>query len=88
MVDDDILKEVIQVFKSNRCPLENIDAETMIENLELDSIELTKVLMDLEDRLSIYVPDQAWGKWQNIGDLVEYISNYQQEFGGLNLKEM
>lgn len=88
MVDEDILKEVIQVFESNSCPLENIDAETMIENLELDSIGLTKVLMDLEERLSIYVPDQAWGKWQNIGDLIEYISNYQQEFGGLNLKEM
>ena len=88
MVDEDILKEVIQVFESNSCPLKNIDAETMIENLELDSIELTKVLMDLEERFSIYVPDQAWSKWQNIGDLIEYISNYQQEFGGLNLKEM
>lgn len=88
MVDEDILKEVRQVFKSNSCPLENIDAETMIGNLELDSIELTKVLMDLEDRFSIYVPDQAWGGWQNIGDLIEYISKYQQEFGGLNLKEM
>ncbi len=88
MVDEDILKEVIQVFESNSCPLENIDAETMIENLELDSIGLTKVLMDLEDQFSIYVPDQAWGKWLNIGDLIEYISNYQQEFGGLNLKEM
>lgn len=88
MVDEDILKEVIQVFESNSCPLENIDAETMIENLELDSIGLTKVLMDLEDQFSIYVPDQAWGGWQNIGHLIEYISNYQQEFGGLNLKEM
>ncbi len=88
MVDEDILKEVIQVFESNSCPLENIDAETMIENLELDSIGLTKVLMDLEDQFSIYVPDQAWGGWQNIGDLIKYISNYQQKFGGLNLKEM
>jgi acyl carrier protein len=88
MDNEEILKEVIHVLKSSRCPLENIDAETRVEDLELDSIELTKLLMDLEDHFSILVPDQTWAKWQNIGDVIEYISNYQKEFGGLNLKEM
>ena len=88
MVDEDILKEVIKIIKSNQCPLENIDAETRIEDLELDSIVLTKVLLELEDNFSILGPDQTWVKWQNIGDVIEYILNYQQEFGGLNLKEM
>jgi len=88
VVDEEILKEMIQVLESNRCPLENISAETMIEDLEFDSIALTKVLMDLEDRFSILVPDQTWVKWQNIDDIIKYISKYQEEFGSLNLKEM
>lgn len=88
MGNEEILKEVIHVLKNSPCPLENIDAETRVEDLELDSIDLTKVLMDLEDHFSILVPDQTWTNWQNIGDVTEYISNYQKEFGGLNLKEM
>lgn len=88
MIKEEILKELIHVLKTNNCPLENIDAETRIEDLELDSLGLTKALMDLEDNFSIFVPDQTWVKWQNIGEIIEYISNYQDEFGDLNLKEM
>ena len=88
MVDQEILKEVVQVLKANRCPLETINAETSIEELELDSVELTRVLMDLEDRFSMIVPDQAWVKWKTIGETIQYISKYQEEFGEINLKEL
>ena len=88
MADQEILKEVIQVLKSNRCPLENVNAETRIEDLELDSVKLTKVLMDLEDHFSIIVADQTWVKWKNIGEIIQYISKYQEEFGEIKLTEM
>ena len=88
MVDEEIIKEVIQVLKANRCSLETINAETGIEDLELDSIELTRVLMDLEDRFSMIVPDQTWVKWKTIGEIIQYISKYQEEFGEINLKEL
>ena len=88
MADQEILEDVIQVLKTNRCPLENIDAETRIEDLELDSVGLTRVLMDLEDRFSILVADQTWVRWQNIGDVVKYIASYQEEFGDFKLTEM
>jgi len=88
VVDQEILKELISILKSNRCPLEKIDAETRIEDLELDSVGLTKVLMDLEDHFSILVTDQTWVKWQDLGEVVEYISNYRKEFGQMNLTEM
>jgi acyl carrier protein len=88
VVDQEILKEVIQVLKTNRCPLETINAETRIEELELDSVELTRVLMDLEDRFSIIVPDQTWVKWKTIGEVIQYISKYKEEFGGINLTEL
>jgi len=88
VADQEILEDVIQVLKTNRCPLENIDAETRIEDLELDSVGLTRVLMDLEDRFSILVADQTWVRWQNIGDVVKYIASYQEEFGDFKLTEM
>lgn len=43
------------------------------EDLELDSIDLVELLMDVEEKLSIEVPDEKAVKIKTIEDLVKVI---------------
>lgn len=44
------------------------------EDLLLDSLDLVEMVMKLEDRFSISIPDEAAGALKTVGDVVQFLS--------------
>ncbi len=83
-----ILADVIRLLQNNRCPLQKIDEQTMIENLEIDSVMLTSFLIELEEQFNLLVTDGIWSKWKKVGDIVSYIIEFQQEYSTVKLSDI
>ncbi len=79
------LEELLQLLRANLCPLETISEDTLLAELEMDSIERTAFVLDLEEKLRVVATDEACAKWQTIGDLMSYITQYQEQSMGLIL---
>ncbi|HUU30114.1 MAG TPA: phosphopantetheine-binding protein [archaeon] len=87
MTHEEILESVIQLLQSNKCNYENVNGETRIEELAGDSLVLTSFLLDLEERFGIVATDEIWLKWNKIGDLINYIAGFLEEYSSINLSE-
>lgn len=57
-------------------PEENITLETrFIEDLKADSLDLVELVMDLEDRYGVEIPDEQLAEVKTVGQIVEIIDN-------------
>ena len=45
----------------------------LIEDLKADSLEVVEMIMELEDKFSIRIPDEDLEKLQTIQNIVDYI---------------
>ena len=64
IVDDQILKRV------------QVQDETVIrEGLGLDSLQLTELLFEIEERLNVKIADDEAAKLRTVGDLVSLIES-------------
>ena len=76
-----IEKRVIEIVQE-QFGNENINAETdLIKNLGIDSLDLTEIIMELEDEFEISLPSEEADKYLSKGgeavlirDLVDYIA--------------
>ena len=69
----DKVKEII----ADQLGVDNIDSITettsLMKDLEADSLDAVEIMMALEDEFGITVPDEDAEKFQNIGEIAEYI---------------
>ena len=57
-------------------PMENITPETrFIEDLKADSLDLVELVMDLEDRYGVEIPDEQLAEIKTVGQIVEIVEN-------------
>ena len=56
----------------------NLGMDTRVEELGMDSIELSMLLLDIEDHFKVLVSDEIWTGWQVLGDVLNYIAEYKQ----------
>lgn len=54
---------------------EKITPETAFDELGADSLDLLDVVMDIEDKLKVTVPDEMLTRLKTVGDAVEMIKN-------------
>ena len=88
MADLENLDGVIQLLKANKCMNQTLRAETLIEELEMDSIHMAGFLLDLEEQYRIMVTDEEFQRWIKVGDIAEYIDKFAEEYGAGDLSEM
>ncbi len=61
-----------------------VDAEdvtmeaSFIEDLNADSLDLVELIMEIEEKFEIQVPDEVAEKIVTVGDAVEYIQEHQE----------
>ncbi|MCE5270347.1 phosphopantetheine-binding protein [bacterium] len=84
MTRDEMFSGLVSLLRQNRCRLETIGTGTSIQALGLDSVRLTACLMELEELFKVLVPDQEWGKWNTLGDILDYIEEYLAHSVGIN----
>ena len=46
---------------------------SMMKDLEADSLDAVEIIMAFEDEFDIEIPDEEAEKFDNIGDIVDYI---------------
>lgn len=57
-------------------PEENITPETLfVEDLKADSLDLVELVMDLEDRYGVEIPDEQLAEVKTVGQIIEIIEN-------------
>ena len=88
MPDRGTIDGVIQMLRAHRCVIERLEPETLMDQLEMDSIHLAGFMIDLEEQYRILVPDEEFKRWIKVGDIAEYIEKYTEEYGGGDLSEM
>ncbi|MBR3382125.1 MAG: acyl carrier protein [Clostridia bacterium] len=57
-------------------PEENITLETrFVEDLKADSLDLVELVMDLEDRYGVEIPDEQLAEVKTVGQIIEIVEN-------------
>lgn len=82
------IESVIRLLRAHKCANENLNSETLIDQLEMDSIHIASFILDLEEEFSILVSDEAFSNWIKVGDIAEHIDSYLEEYGSGDLSEM
>jgi acyl carrier protein len=71
MVQNEVLGDVATTFAS----IAGVDAaqvtpEKSLADLDIDSMTMLEVIVALEDRFGLLIPDDEWSRFSTIGDLV------------------
>lgn len=74
----EVVRQVIVEIKD--IPEENIKLESSFaDDLEADSLDVVEMLMLLEERFEITIPEEAAEEMKTVKDAVEYIENKLKE---------
>jgi len=77
MTQNNVLDEVKSVFKSvAKIDPSRITPQTSLaDDLDIDSLTLIEVVVSLEDRFSVLIPDDEWQRFSTVGDLVDHLES-------------
>ena len=70
----DAIKEII----ANKIQVDEdrITAETsLMKDLEADSLDAVEIIMGIEEKFDIEIPDSAAEGFENVGDIVKYVES-------------
>ena len=73
-----MLAKIIEMLAENKnVPVSAIDANTNLESLGIDSLDITDMIFDLEGKLHIRLPDDVpaseYARLETVGDLEQLI---------------
>lgn len=74
----EVLKEIIIEIKDVPEEIVTLDA-SFEEDLDADSLDIVEMLMLLEERYDIQIPEEAAEKMKTVRDAVEYIEERLKE---------
>ena len=53
-------------------------ADKFIEDLKADSLDIVEIVMTLEEKFEISIPDESAEKMKTVQDLIDYIKNIKK----------
>lgn len=72
----DIYEKVVAIVAEQLgISTEDISAETTLEDLNADSLDVVEVIMALESEYHMEIPDEDAEKIKTVGALAEYVQN-------------
>ena len=76
---DDIAERVKQIIaKKVKIDYDKIsESSSFLEDMNLDSLAIVEVIMELEDEFDQEIPDSEAEKILTVGDAIEYIKTHQ-----------
>ncbi len=72
-MDFEKLKEII--VDQLGVDADSITADTSLEDLGADSLDLVELVMTLEDEFNIQIEDDAMDSLKTVGDVLDYIAS-------------
>jgi len=70
------------VGKYSKSDLEEIDDDTLLSELNVDSIDLMEIVFELEDAIGAGIPDEKVLDLKNFGELCRFLFDYQTAEAG------
>lgn len=71
-----VLDDVKQIVAAQmHLSLDNVKDTTTFYDLEADSLDVVEVIMALESKFDMILPDEAVETFKTVGDLANYIEN-------------
>ena len=72
-----VLEKLIGILSEQMdIPKEELHAETsLINDLEVDSLDVEEMRMAVEDEFNVEIPDEELENLKTIGDVAEYVQN-------------
>lgn len=58
-------------------PIEEIRPDLSMDGQGVDSLDVVDILMEIEDRMGIYVPDSAITEMRTLADLAAWLEEHQ-----------
>lgn len=81
MIGKDIENSLLSVFKefAEKNKNVNLDLDTKIDNLGLDSLDILDLLMQIENKLGVNLPIERFSLCYSIGDVARLIDSLSDE---------
>ncbi len=72
-----VLEKLISILATQLdLPQEELNADTsLIDDLEVDSLDVVEMLMSVEDEFNVVIPEDEIENLKTIGDVAEYVQN-------------
>lgn len=72
-----VFEELVKIIAEIKdLPEDEIKMESRFEDdLEADSLDIVEMLMLLEEKFSIQIPEEAGEELKTVGDVVKYVQN-------------
>lgn len=58
-------------------PAEVTEEKSFVDDLDIDSLSMVEIAVQLEDRYGIEIPDEDLGKLRTVGDAVAYVQKIE-----------
>lgn len=81
MNNEDLEKKLLLIFKEFAVKKTNtaLGLDTKIDNLDLDSLDILDLLMQIEIQLGVNLPAERFSLCYNIGDVMRLIESLSNE---------
>lgn len=70
----DDLKEILKAEVSDRVDVDNLSPEESLSDAGIDSLDMSSVFMNIEDKFGITIPDSDTSKLVSLAKIEEYIA--------------
>ena len=72
-----VLEKLISILATQLdLPQEELNADTsLIDDLEVDSLDVVEMLMSVEDEFNVVIPEDEIENLKTIGDVADYVQN-------------
>lgn len=58
-------------------PSEVTEEKSFVDDLDIDSLSMVEIAVQLEDRYGVEIPDEDLGKLRTVGDAVAYVEKIE-----------
>jgi acyl carrier protein len=85
MIDRNKVSKIVKDSFSNQCdiPLEKIAEHTTFDSAGLDSLDITEMAMEIEDKLEkqnyILSFDESNNELKSVGEIINYVVEYAKD---------
>ena len=69
------IKEIIKEEVKERVDIDALDANASLDDAGVDSLDMSSVFMNIEDKYGIKIPDADIEKLRTVNDIVSYIND-------------
>ena len=73
----DISTTVKEIISEIACiPVSSIESTSTLESLDMGSLDVAEVIVELEDVFAIDISDSAFDEWETVGNIIEHMEKH------------